>query len=86
MLVDVNELKDDVKELAVILSNTGHDIINVLEGDINYDPCIDIENGYSIVISNDGFYCLTKGYGSTLEYIIESEDIYDILYNIKECV
>ena len=80
--VAVNELKPEVKYVVEELIQRGKTITMVLEGDIDYDPCIDIEGGLSIVISEDGVYSLTRGENDTLEYIDEDVNLGNILAQV----
>ena len=80
--VAVNELAPEVKHVVEKLIQKGKTITMVMEGDIDYDPCIDIEGGLSIVISEDGFYSLTRGENDSLEYIGEDTNLDAILAQV----
>lgn len=79
LMVPVDELQPDVANVVKELTAAGYIVTEVKEGGKDYDPLVTIEDGRAVLISQDGYFSLTEGYGDDIEYIAESLDFDDIL-------
>ncbi len=79
LMVVIDELNPEVARVVKELTAANYVVTEVKEGGKDYDPLVTLEDDRAILISQDGYFSLTRGYGDDIEYIAESLDFDDIL-------